>query len=138
MNFKSVVLFVFLLASFSVLAQRQQDYYNVIRNQGEEPITFIANKIKIHDLIIFDDALHSAVEPFEFYCTYLSKNPKSVDYVFLEVIPITAQEYIDSFLNNSTKDTTILEEVFQQDFRYGWPYETYLNLFSASVNSGDE
>jgi len=128
---KNILLIIILFASLCAKPQSQQDYYNVIRNQGEEPINFIVNKLKTYDLIIFDDALHSAVEPFEFYCTYLSKNPKSIDYIFLEVIPITAQEYIDSFLNNSVKDTTILEEVFQQDFRYGWPYETYLNLFSV-------
>ncbi len=131
MNLKSIILVVVLSTTFSVQAQTEQDYYNSIRKVGKEPTAFIAEKIKAHDLIIFDDALHSAVEPFEFYCTYLSKNPKSVDYVFLEIIPISAQPHIDSFLNNSIKDTALLEEVFQQDVRYGWPYETYLNLFSV-------
>lgn len=90
MNLKSIILVIILITTFRVQAQTEQDYYNTIRKVGKEPSAFIAEKIKAHDLILFDDALHSAVEPFEFYCTYLSKNPKSVDYVFLETIPISA------------------------------------------------
>ncbi|MDN5202683.1 hypothetical protein QQ008_14940 [Fulvivirgaceae bacterium BMA10] len=131
MKLKLLICSMLLFIVINVRSQDHKDYYDVIKAVGEEPASFIANKLITYDLIIFDDALHSAVEPFEFYVDYLKQNPGSVDYVFLEVIPITAQKYIDSFMNNATKDIAILAKVFQQNFRYGWPYETYLTLFSS-------
>ena len=119
-----------IILSITSFGQTAQDYHNVIKDVGEEPKQFIAHKMQQRDLIIFDDALHAAVGPFEFYCNYLAQYPESVDYVFLEVVPITAQASIDSFLNSASKDSSLLHDAFQQDFRYGWPYETYLTLFS--------
>jgi hypothetical protein len=42
-------------------------YLQVLRQQGQEPIPFVIGKLDTFDLLIFDDALHIAVEPFEFY-----------------------------------------------------------------------
>ncbi len=111
-------------------SQNVDEYCKVIKEEGNEPISFVREKIKNYDLLIFDDALHAAVEPFEFYCEYLVNNPYSVDYIFLETTSVLSQIYIDSFLNNHEKDTSLLIPVFQQDFNYGWRYETYLMLFS--------
>lgn len=107
-----------------------EDYLQVLKNDGQEPALFVREQLQHHDLVVLDDGLHAAVEPFEFCMDYLRQYPESVDMIFLEVIPITAQTAIDSFLQSAVKDSMLLAPVFQQDFRFGWPYETYLNLFS--------
>jgi len=129
MNTKILLLISFLLTSSNILPQTVQDYLKVLKNESEEPIGFVANKLMEYDLVIFDDALHSAVEPFDFYCEYLTINSESVDYVFLEVFAIDAQSHIDSFFQSKIKDTSLLAKAFQKDFSYGWPYESYLKLF---------
>lgn len=121
---------VCILSLFLLIAgcSRSDRYDRTLRREGREPAAFIENKLQHHDLIIVDDALHPAVEPYEFICDYLREYPKSVDYIFLEVVPITAQAAIDSFMNADSPDTMILASVFQQDFRYGWANQTYLDL----------
>ena len=113
-----------------VSSQNVDKYYNVIKEEGSEPISFVREMLKNYDLLIFDDALHAAVEPFEFYGEYLENNPYSVNYIFLETTSVLSQVHIDSFLNHQEKDIALLIPVFQQDFNYGWRYETYLMLFS--------
>ncbi|MFP4548141.1 MAG: hypothetical protein ACLFQM_08405 [Fidelibacterota bacterium] len=127
--FITVTLALLILANLC-FSQTVEDYIKVIEEKGREPVAFITEKLADYDLIIFDDALHASVEPFDFYCDYLKKNPTTIDLVFLEVVPMTATTCIDSFLNNPTKDISLLKPVFQQDFRYGWRYETYLDLFN--------
>jgi len=114
MKIKTLPAFILLLISFNAFSQTIDDYYTVIKEQGKEPVRFIADKLNSHDLIIFDDAMHLAVEPFDFVCDYLTKNPESIDYLFLEVFHITAQKNIDAFLNGGKKDTALLAEVFQR------------------------
>ncbi len=124
------LIFISLFLSAILNSQNVDEYYRVLKEEGKEPVSFIKEQVDTYDLIIFDDALHAAVEPFDFYCAYLEEYPNSVDYVFLEVITTVSQGYIDSFLNSQVKDTSILTKVFQQDYGYGWRYETYLMLFS--------
>lgn len=123
------LVFIFLSISAMLYSQNVDDYYEVIKKAGSEPISFIKEKVDSFDLIIFDDALHAAVEPFEFYCEYLEQYPNSVDYVFLEIPTITSQPFIDSFFNSQVRDTSLLAKVFQLDYGYGWRYETYVMLF---------
>ncbi|MDZ7722895.1 MAG: hypothetical protein U5R06_08820 [candidate division KSB1 bacterium] len=108
-----------------------EDYLQVLRGQGQQPAEFVREQLIQHDLLILDDGLHAAVEPFEFITDYLRQYPHSVDVLFLEVIPINVQADIDSFMHSEVRDTMLLAPVFQEDFRYGWPYETYLDLFCA-------
>ncbi len=105
-----------------------------IKHYGKEPVEFVEGTLNQYDLIVFDDALHSAYEPFVFY-NQLINSPSlngRINYIFLEVINTTAQPLIDSFLNASTKDTTILIKAFQDDYAgTGWRYQTYLDLFTT-------
>jgi len=128
--FKSKIypLFIALLFLNTSNAQTIDGYYNVLKKQGQQPATFVTKKLQKYDLIVFDDALHAAVEPFEFYTNYIRKQPHTLDYLFVEVFSITAQPLIDSFLQCEIKDTSILAGVFKMDFGLGWPYQTYLDL----------
>lgn len=61
---------IFVFFTLSISSQSIDEYCKVIKEQGENPYMFVENKLKMYDLIVFDDALHAAVEPFEFYMTY--------------------------------------------------------------------
>lgn len=65
-------LFFFLLLFIASNAYSQNmgkltPYLNALNEKGKEPIYFILEKLDRYDLILFDDALHTSVEPFEFY-----------------------------------------------------------------------
>jgi hypothetical protein len=47
--------------------ERLQPYLKVLHDHGQEPVRFVLEKLARHDLLIFDDAVHSAVEPFDCY-----------------------------------------------------------------------
>ena len=106
-------------------------YDHVIKHKSKDPVTFFYNKLQIHDLLICDDGLHPAVEPYDFLCEFLREKPESVDMIFMETISIKAQSAIDSFMNSDTKDTLLLAPVFQESFHYFWPYETCLKVLST-------
>lgn len=115
-------------------------YNNTIKEKGQEPVQFILNKLDHYDLILFDDGLHSAVEPFQFYGE-LIKNKKfneKVKYIFLEAISVSEQPYLDNYFNSKDGDLTLLYPAFQNDFSgTGWPYETYFKLLRViwQINS---
>lgn len=128
----------FLLAE--VIAAPVDEYVAVIREQGQDPIKFIQSALKSRDLLIFDDAIHSAQEPFDFY-QQLLQDPeiqKSVRYIFIEVFSTADQPRLDAYFNASTRDNNLLSKVFQDDYGgYGWKYQTYLDLLSTiwEINS---
>ena len=128
-NWKLYPVFIALLFLNTSNAQTIEQYFNVLKKQGKQPVAFVTEKLQDYDLIVFDDALHAAVEPFEFYMKYIKEKSKTIDYLFVETVPVTVQPLIDSFLQADAKDTSILAGVFQNDFRLGWPYKTYLELF---------
>jgi hypothetical protein len=109
-------------------------YLSDLQKTGKEPIAFIHEQLNRYDLIIFDDGLHPAYEPFVFY-KELIKNPLTagkIDYIFLEVISTTAQPLIDSFLHAPTNDSSILMKAFQDDYTgMGWNLQTYMDLFNT-------
>lgn len=117
------------------------EYVNVLKTQGSEPVTFVNNKLDQYDLLIFDDALHLALEPFKFY-EELIKNTvfnSRVKYIFIEVFSIYSQPLIDKYLASPVKDSSILFNVFQDDFAgNGLRYKTYFDLFSTvwEMNKG--
>ncbi len=114
------------------IAQTPNDHLKVLKEEGVAPIAFVKQKLKNHDLILFDDALHNAVEPFDFYRELIKNNTGDFDYIFLEVFGINTQPLIDAFLASETKDPTLLLKAFQDSFAgLGWRYETYYDLLSS-------
>lgn len=113
---------------------RLQPYVNTLVEKGKDPISFVLDKLDQYNLILFDDALHTAVEPFNFY-QELIKNPefnKKVKYFFLEVASVNQQPAIDAYFESETNDLTLLYPAFQNDFSgYGWRYKTYFDLLQT-------
>lgn len=126
-----LTIILYLILPFISAGQSVEAYYNVLKQEGDNPVHFVEQKFTAHDLLIFDDALHLAVEPFAFYAT-LIQSLDHLDYVFLEVFSINAQPHLDAYFNSTTKDSTLLSPVFQNDFSgFGWRYETYYTLLSV-------
>ncbi len=114
------------------LGQTAKDYFKVIQENGTNPVEFVQQKLETIDLIIFDDAMHSALEPFNFYQKLIEAKDSNIDVVFIEAFSIDAQADIDAYLKSANKDSTLLLKAFQNSFGgYGWRYETYLALLSA-------
>lgn len=140
---KKILLTFFIFVSLNSYAQENKlisDYLEVLDKTGQEPVKFVNDLLDDHDLLVFDDALHSAKEPFDFYQKLIRDDQfrSKVKYIFIEVFSITSQPYIDKYYNSAVKDSTILLPVFQNDFSgYGWRYKTYLDLLSTiwDVNS---
>ena len=133
---KNFLILISLAAGTSICAQSVSvnSYFSDIKRVGEEPIEFINKALDTQDLIVFDDALHSAYEPFVFYNQLINSKSlaRKINYIFLEVISTTAQPLIDSFLNSKTADSNILTKAFQDDYTgMGWTYRTYLDLFNT-------
>jgi hypothetical protein len=144
MKLKSIA-YVFLFLLFTIESYSQNttpiaEYMDVLKERGEEPVAFVNKVLKDYDLIVFDDALHLAQEPFDFYQKLIRDEAfrKNVKYVFIEVLATTSQPYIDAYLNNPQKDKTILLPAFQNDYSgVGWRYQTYLDLLETiwEINS---
>lgn len=121
------------VTGYGQISSSLKTHVEVIRKQGKPPVAFVNEVLETHDLVVFDDALHNAYEPFVFY-RQLIKDPffqQKVRYVFIEVFSITLQPYINDYFNSPVKDSSILLKVFQDDFSgYGWRHQTYLDLFS--------
>lgn len=112
--------------------QNVDDYFKVIKEKGEEPVKFVQQKLESNDLVLFDDGLHSAYEPFQFFIDLIQDRDTKLDYVFVEVLGINAQSDIDAYLDSEIKNKDLLINVFQDDYSgFGWRYETYLDLLSA-------
>lgn len=113
---------------------RLNNYSNDIAKYGQNPLQFVRNVITKHDLLIFDDALHAAYEPFVFYNQLILDTvlSKKINFVFLEVMSTSSQPAIDSFYKSNLMDTTILIKAFQDDYTgYGWRYQTYIDLLKT-------
>jgi hypothetical protein len=115
-------------------------YVHVLREAGTEPVAFVLDRLKDHDLLIFDDGLHTAVEPFEFY-QQLVRAPafhRQVKHIFLEAIPLNMQPHLDAYLDAEPEDRALLYPAFQDDYGTGFPYKTYFDLLHAvdEVNRG--
>jgi hypothetical protein len=111
--------------------ERLQPYIDVLKTQGKDPVNFVLNKLDEYDLLIFDDAWHPAVEPFEFYQQLIQSTSfqNKVKYVFVEAFSINKQNHIDAYLNSEPEDQTLLYPAFQDDFGgSGWPFKTYFDL----------
>lgn len=125
-----------LLNSTSSNAQSRAvlNYANTLKAIGKDPKQFVIDALRQSDLLIFDDAIHSAVEPFDFYQELL-RDPRlnsKVKFVFIEIFGVAAQTHLDRFLASPNRDRNLLKPVFQNDFSgFGWRYETYLSLLET-------
>jgi hypothetical protein len=112
----------------------ERECVQVMRTLGKEPVAFVLDQLRDHDLLIFDDALHSAVEPFLFY-QQLIRDPefrRQAKYIFLEALPINQQTAIDAYLAAEREDQTLLYPAFQDDYSgTGFNYKTYFDLLHA-------
>lgn len=138
--------FILTLIVFASLNSSGQENYNtsnyleVLQKSGQEPVKFVNDLLDDYDLLIFDDALHLAKEPFDFYEELMNNHSFSTKakYVFIEVLSTTHQPDIDRYLSSAVKDSTILFPAFQNEYSgFGWRYKTYFDLLSTiwDVNS---
>lgn len=128
---------LFILLFFFIYSVKSQDtsgtyeYVKALKEKGSEPIQFVIKIFNDHDLIIFDDANHSAEEPFKFYQKLIEDTAfqNKVHYIFIEAFSLSKQHDINNYMNSETEDRTLLYPVFQDDFSgLGWTYETYFDL----------
>jgi hypothetical protein len=113
---------------------RLQPYLRDLQQQGQEPLPFVVGKLDTFDLLIFDDALHTAVEPFEFYQQLVKEAAfqRKAPAIFLEVIPSNKQRHLDDYLTAAEDDPRLLYPAFQDDASgLGFPYKTYFDLLQA-------
>jgi len=105
-------------------------FVETIRDEGSEPVEFVLQSLDTHDLLIFDDAVHNAVEPFEFYMKLvrLPAFRDKVGYIFLELAPVNRQPCIDAYLKAPSEDPSLLYPLFQDVADLGMAYETYFAL----------
>lgn len=140
---KKILLTLLVIVSLKSYSQENKpisDYMEVLEKTGQEPVKFVNNLLDDFDLLLFDDALHSAKEPFDFYQELIKDSifKSKVKYIFIEAFSINSQQYIDNYFKKSVKDSQILLPVFQNDFTgYGWRYKTFLDLLGTiwEVNS---
>ena len=90
----------FLLTASHRVAHAQQpckleSYTEVIRQQGREPVDFCRQLLEKYDLLVFDDALHNAEEPFRFSVPLLQDTllQQKIKYVFVAVFILPSQRY---------------------------------------------
>jgi len=129
-----LAMYVLIVAEAWEPAIRMEPYLQVLREHGQTPAQFVVERLKTFDLLIFDDALHTAVEPFEFY-QQLIKEPsiqKLAPAIFLEAIPSNKQRHLDEYLAAATDDPRLLYPAFQDDANgMGFPYQTYFDLLQT-------
>lgn len=98
---------------------------------GRDPIAFVLDQLDHHDLVVFDDGLHTMVEPFQFY-ERLVRTPgfrARARYVFLEAVPLSQQRHLHEYLVADRPDSSLLFPAFQNDLGgEGFPYATYFQL----------
>ena len=70
-----------------------------------------------HDLVIFDDAVHPAVEPFDFYRQLINDQTfqRHAPIIFLELIPSNKQRHIEAYLSAPSDDPRLLYPAFQDN-----------------------
>lgn len=133
LNLTAIVLLAALSAVGRAAADGLEAYTAVLREAGREPAEFALDRLQDHDLLIFDDALHAAVEPFEFH-QRLVREPRfhrRVKYIFLEALSINLQPHLDAYLDAEREDASLLYPAFQDDYGRGFPYKTYFDFLHA-------
>lgn len=135
-KFLIVLAMSFLVYNGSLFAQNKNvnTCVNELKQIQMQPNKLITDVLQKYDLVIFDDGIHSAKEPFDFYCQLINDTSMSnkVSYIFLEAFNTSSQIHLDAFFNSKTPDSLLLIKAFQDDYSgYGWRYQTYLDLFNC-------
>ena len=107
--------------------------YTAVMARAASPQDFVIDKFRRHDLLIFDDAMHTAVEPWQFYID-LVRNPAfhtRVRHIFIEVLPVNFQPALDAYLASPADDPGILYPALHAASDLGWAYQTYIDLLRA-------
>lgn len=113
---------------------RLRPFVNVLSQHGVEPIRYVVTALGKHDLVIFDDALHTAVEPFDFYRQLIKDVAcqKHAPAIFLELIPSNKQRHLDAYLSADSDDRRLLYPAFQDNANgLGFNYKTYFDFLQA-------
>jgi hypothetical protein len=122
---------VFLALATPSSAQESSAHLADLRAHGREPIAFVLDQLERHDLVVFDDALHTLVEPFAFY-QRLVREPgfrERSRFVFLEAVPLNQQGHVEAYLAAPEEDPRLLYPAFQNSVSGdGFPYATYFDL----------
>lgn len=122
---------MFLALAAPSSAQESSEHLADLRAHGREPIAFVLDQLERHDIVVFDDALHTLVEPFEFY-QRLVREPafrERARFVFLEAVPLNQQGHIEAYLAAPEEDPRHLYPAFQNSASGdGFPYATYFDL----------
>ncbi len=131
---QALTLGVWLMAGAAVSAADElNDYIAAIENRGKPPVDYIVDKLKHHDLVLFDDFNHQAKEPFDFYQQLVRSDSfvalKPV--IFVELFSVNEQPHIDAFLASPEKDMALLYPVFRATYSpFAYPMQSYLDLMA--------
>ncbi|MEM7587517.1 MAG: hypothetical protein AAF560_29280, partial [Acidobacteriota bacterium] len=106
-------------------------HVDVLETQGKDPLAFVRQRLDEVDLILFDDAWHPVVEPFDFYQALL-RDPASrerLDFVFVEAFAVNHQPTLDRFFAAPQENVHLLAPMLQDDLSgHGWALATYVDL----------
>jgi hypothetical protein len=128
---KFMILVIPAIFTLAAAGKSIDDYVKALELSGRDPIAFTLAKLDSFDLLIFDDALHDAADPFDFYQKLIADPEfiRKAGYIFIEVFSIDKQQYLDAYLQSVPEDSTVLAPVFQNDYSgEGWNMQTYLDL----------
>lgn len=120
-----------LLLALSRPLTAQATHLADLKAHGEDPVDYVLEQLDAHDLVVFDDGLHTLVEPWEFY-RRLIRDPRfraRARTVFLEAVPLNQQGHLEAYLASEPADPSLLWPAFQNDLGgEGFPYGTYVDL----------
>jgi len=103
-------------------------YSSQLAARGEAPEAFVLERLRDHDLIVFDDGVHTSADAFDFYIELVRSREfqELAPVIFLEVLPSNRQAALDAYFSTYPEDPSLLYPAFQDDF--GWPYQSYFDL----------
>jgi hypothetical protein len=122
---------VLTLAASAIAQEPGSAHLADLREHGREPIAFVLDQLERHDLVVFDDGLHTLVEPFEFYQRLVRESGfrARARFVFLEAVPLNQQGHIEAYLAAPDEDPRLLYPAFQNGVGgEGFPYATYFDF----------
>lgn len=104
-----------------------------LKAKGQDPIAFVTDALKRAEIVIFDEGLHNAKEPWDFYNRLVADARFSAQakFVFLEVVPYNLQRHLDAYLAAPTNKPALLYPALQDSLDTGWKFQTYVDFMSA-------
>lgn len=109
-------------------------YVTVIEERGQPPAAYVVERLRSHDLLLFDDFNHQAKEPFDFYASLVADPAFQAlrPTLYIELFKVNEQPHIDAFLTAAEKDLSLLHPVFQSTYTpYAYPMKSYFDLMEA-------